>query len=209
MARFLAASQRGGSTLFSRSVCPLRDHCTSRAEGRRDIPDHRRLSGRSCRSRIWRRGDRSAPTHGRHGGLHGTCSGWRPGHRANRNPWRYRRSAISSHRRARDGGVDGRRTMLPKAALTPPWAATVWERVGKSLEMTAVLKPYERMGGGEKESTFSERPIAARRPAPPAPRTTQSYSWSTREGEIRGESRGERTKRKRFAAIERTYIPIG
>ena len=29
--------------------------------------------------------------------------------------------------------------MLPRAALIPPWAATVCERVGKSLEMHAVL----------------------------------------------------------------------
>ena len=32
-------------------------------------------------------------------------------------------------------------TMLPRAALIPPWAATVWERVGNSLVMTAVLNP--------------------------------------------------------------------
>ncbi len=56
--------------------------------------------------------------------------------------------------------------MLPRAALIPPWAATVWERVGNSLVMQAVLKPA------------SERPIAARRPAPPAPTTIASYSWS-------------------------------
>ena len=31
--------------------------------------------------------------------------------------------------------------MLPSAALIPPWAATVWLRVGKSLEMQAVLRP--------------------------------------------------------------------
>lgn len=32
--------------------------------------------------------------------------------------------------------------MLPKAAFTPPWAATVCERVGNSFVITAVLKPY-------------------------------------------------------------------
>jgi hypothetical protein len=48
----------------------------------------------------------------------------------------------------------------------PPWAATVCDRVGKSLEMQAVLNPA------------SARPKAARRPAPPAPTTTASYSWS-------------------------------
>ena len=31
--------------------------------------------------------------------------------------------------------------MLPSAALMPPWAATVWERVGNSLVM--------HLGGGE------------------------------------------------------------
>ena len=48
----------------------------------------------------------------------------------------------------------------------PPWAATVWLRVGKSLEMHAVLNPA------------SARPNAARSPEPPAPTTTASYSWS-------------------------------
>lgn len=33
--------------------------------------------------------------------------------------------------------------MLPNAAFTPPCAATVWERVGNSLVITAVLNPYE------------------------------------------------------------------
>jgi hypothetical protein len=41
----------------------------------------------------------------------------------------------------------------------PPWAATVCERVGKSLDTQAVLRPA------------SVRPTAARRPAPPAPTT--------------------------------------
>ena len=57
--------------------------------------------------------------------------------------------------------------MLPRAALTPPCAATVWLRVGKSLDTQAVLKPA------------SDRPMAALRPAPPAPTTTASYVWST------------------------------
>ena len=56
--------------------------------------------------------------------------------------------------------------MLPRAALMPPCAATVCERVGKSLVMHAVLRPC------------SDKPMAARRPAPPAPTTTASYSWS-------------------------------
>merc|ERR1711963_1048323 len=56
--------------------------------------------------------------------------------------------------------------MLPRAALMPPCAATVWLRVGKSLEIQAVLKPA------------SARPKAARRPEPPAPTTSASYSWS-------------------------------
>lgn len=43
----------------------------------------------------------------------------------------------------------------------------MWERVGNSLEMQATLKPWEA------------RPKAARRPAPPAPMTMQSYLWST------------------------------
>lgn len=46
-------------------------------------------------------------------------------------------------------------------------AATVCERVGKSLVTQAVLKPA------------SDRPKAARSPAPPAPTTTASNSWST------------------------------
>lgn len=46
-------------------------------------------------------------------------------------------------------------------------AATVCERVGKSLVTHAVLKPA------------SDRPNAARSPAPPAPTTTASNSWST------------------------------
>ena len=53
--------------------------------------------------------------------------------------------------------------MLPRAALMPPCAATVWERVGNSLVMHAVVNPA------------SDRPVAARRPAPPAPTTTASY----------------------------------
>lgn len=46
-------------------------------------------------------------------------------------------------------------------------AATVWDLVGKSLVMQAVLKPA------------SDRPNAALSPAPPAPTTTASNSWST------------------------------
>lgn len=46
-------------------------------------------------------------------------------------------------------------------------AATVCERVGNSLVTHAVLKPA------------SDRPKAARSPAPPAPTTTASNSWST------------------------------
>ena len=57
--------------------------------------------------------------------------------------------------------------MFASAALIPPCAATVCERVGKSLLMHATLKP------------FSAKPTAARRPAPPAPTTTASYVWST------------------------------
>ena len=54
--------------------------------------------------------------------------------------------------------------MLPRAALIPPWAATVCDLVGNNFEMHAVLKPA------------SERPKAALRPAPPAPTTMASYS---------------------------------
>lgn len=35
----------------------------------------------------------------------------------------------------------GKATMLPNAAFTPPCAATVWERVGNSFVITAVLNP--------------------------------------------------------------------
>jgi hypothetical protein len=52
--------------------------------------------------------------------------------------------------------------MLPIAAAMPPWAATVCERVGKTLVMQAVRKPA------------SAQPRVARRPAPPAPTTTTS-----------------------------------
>lgn len=54
--------------------------------------------------------------------------------------------------------------MLPSAALMPPCAATVCERVGKSLVTHAVLRPA------------SARPKAARRPAPPAPLGCQRIS---------------------------------
>jgi hypothetical protein len=56
--------------------------------------------------------------------------------------------------------------MFPRAALIPPCAATVCERVGKSLVIQAVLNPA------------SARPNAALNPAPPAPTTMASYSWS-------------------------------
>ena len=52
--------------------------------------------------------------------------------------------------------------MLPSAAPTPPCAATVCERVGKTLESTATLRPV------------SASCSAARSPAPPAPTTTAS-----------------------------------
>src|SRR5690349_16189906 len=53
--------------------------------------------------------------------------------------------------------------MLPSAAEMPPCAATVCERVGNTLVMQAVRRP------------FWARPKVARRPAPPAPTTTMSY----------------------------------
>lgn len=53
-------------------------------------------------------------------------------------------------------------TCLPSAALMPPCAATVCDRVGNSLVMQAVFRPA------------SARPNAARRPAPPAPTTIAS-----------------------------------
>ena len=46
----------------------------------------------------------------------------------------------------------------------PPCAATVWLRVGNSLVMHAVLRPVSAM------------PMVARRPEPPAPTTTASYT---------------------------------
>ncbi len=52
--------------------------------------------------------------------------------------------------------------MLPSAAPMPPWAATVWERVGNTLVMQAVFSPAATM------------PSVARSPAPPAPTTTTS-----------------------------------
>ena len=44
----------------------------------------------------------------------------------------------------------------------PPWAATVWLRVGKTLVMQAVRRPRSAM------------PKVARSPAPPAPTTMTS-----------------------------------
>ena len=52
--------------------------------------------------------------------------------------------------------------MLPRAADMPPWAATVWLRVGNTLVRHAV------------DSPASARPNVARNPAPPAPTTTTS-----------------------------------
>ena len=52
--------------------------------------------------------------------------------------------------------------ILPSAAAMPPWAATVCERVGNTLEMQAVRKPA------------SLAPTTARKPEPPAPTTTTS-----------------------------------
>lgn len=57
--------------------------------------------------------------------------------------------------------------ILPSAALMPPCAATVCDLVGNSFVTQAVLKPA------------SAQPMAALRPAPPAPTTRASYSWST------------------------------
>src|SRR5690606_10555185 len=54
--------------------------------------------------------------------------------------------------------------MLPSEALTPPWAATVCERVGNTLESTATDKPAW--------ANCSEQ----RMPAPPAPTSTTS-NW--------------------------------
>jgi hypothetical protein len=51
---------------------------------------------------------------------------------------------------------------IAQEAATPPCAATVCERVGKTLVSTAVLRPA------------SESWMAARRPAPPAPTITAS-----------------------------------
>src|SRR5690606_17040452 len=52
--------------------------------------------------------------------------------------------------------------MLPSAAEMPPCAATVCERVGKTLVMHAVFRP------------LCASPKVARRPAPPAPTTIMS-----------------------------------
>ena len=52
--------------------------------------------------------------------------------------------------------------MLPSAALTPPCAETVCERVGNTLEITATSKP---------DCASS---IDARNPAPPPPTITAS-----------------------------------
>ncbi len=52
--------------------------------------------------------------------------------------------------------------MLASAADMPPWAATVWLRVGNTLVKHAVFSPFWAM------------PKVARKPAPPAPTTTTS-----------------------------------
>ena len=56
--------------------------------------------------------------------------------------------------------------MLPRLAEMPPWAATVWLRVGNTLVTQAVRSPAWA------------QPRAARRPEPPAPTTTTSKLWS-------------------------------
>src|ERR1043165_720872 len=56
--------------------------------------------------------------------------------------------------------------MLPSEAAMPPCAATVCERVGKTLVMQAVLRPA------------SLQPSVARSPAPAAPPTPTSKVWS-------------------------------
>ena len=56
--------------------------------------------------------------------------------------------------------------MLPSEAEIPPWAATVWLRVGNTLVTQAVFSPAWA------------QPSAARRPEPPAPTTTTSNLWS-------------------------------
>src|SRR3546814_15095244 len=56
--------------------------------------------------------------------------------------------------------------MLPSAAEMPPCAATVCERVGNTLVMQAVRRP------------FWARPKVARRTALPAPTTSMSYLCS-------------------------------
>ena len=52
--------------------------------------------------------------------------------------------------------------ILPSEAAMPPCAATVCERVGKTLVMQAVFRPA------------SLAPSVGRRPEPPAPTTTTS-----------------------------------
>ncbi len=52
--------------------------------------------------------------------------------------------------------------MFDSDAAMPPWAATVWLRVGNTLVTQAVFSPCSAM------------PSVARRPAPPAPTTTTS-----------------------------------
>src|SRR5258705_3004262 len=52
--------------------------------------------------------------------------------------------------------------MLPSAAPMPPWAATVWERVGNTFESTATRSPALASSSD------------ARMPAPPAPTMTAS-----------------------------------
>ncbi len=54
--------------------------------------------------------------------------------------------------------------ILPSEAEMPPWAATVCDRVGKTLVTQATFSPSRAA------------PSAARRPEPPAPTTTTSYS---------------------------------
>lgn len=69
-------------------------------------------------------------------------------------------SPVGVRRRVTGGRSGTSSTESP--ALT--WAATVWDLVGKSFVTQAVLNPA------------SERPNAARKPAPPAPTTTASNS---------------------------------
>ena len=112
----------------------------------------RRAAGRCGHPRCARTARRNARARRPPSALPWSGTAWRRHRRASPDPL-----TVSYMCHCHESGV-----MLVSDAAMPPWAATVCERVGNTLEMQAVLKPCSAM------------PSVARSPAPPAPTTTTS-----------------------------------